>query len=291
VSSKTRDFFLLHFIVFAWGWTAVLGKIITLPALQMIWIRVIMALVGIVGYAFFKKKSFFISKENILKLLLIGLLVGLHWICFYCAVKVSNVSVTLACFSTGTLFTAFIEPLFYKRRILFYEILFGAIVIGALLLIFNLETKYFWGIVLGVGAAFTSSLMAVVNSIMSRKNIDAEIISSYEMVGALASISFFVLLLEPQTATLFNVSLHDWVYLLLFIVFCTIIPFIIGIVILKNVSPYTLSLTLNLETIYGILFAYFIFGDTEEMSLTFYIGAAVILAVVCADAYMKSRKQ
>ena len=291
MSAKTRDLLLLHLIVFLWGWTAVLGKIITLPALQMIWIRVMIAFAGILAYAFYKRTSLITSGKIILQLLAIGLLVGIHWICFYGAVKASNVSVTLACFSTGTLFTSLIEPMFYKRKVLFYEILFGVIVIGALLMIFRVETRYFWGILLGVGAALTSSLMAVVNSIMARKGLKADMISVYEMIGCWFCISGFLFVLEPQTATLLGISSTDWMYMLLFAIFCTTIPFIIGVAILKNVSPYTMSLTLNLETIYGILFAFFIFNSSEYMSPTFYIGAAIILAVVCLDAYMKREKK
>lgn len=291
MTSNTRSLLLLHLIVFLWGWTAVLGKIITLPALQMIWIRVIIAFAGILGYALYKKTPLLVSGKIIFQLLAIGLLVGVHWICFYGAVKASNVSVTLACFATGTLFTSLIEPLFYKRKILFYEILFGVIVIGALLMIFRVETRYFWGILLGIGAALTSSLMAVVNSIMSRKGHKAEMISVYEMIGCWACISIFLFVLEPATATFLHISPKDWFYMIVFAVFCTTIPFIIGVAILKTVSPYTMSLTLNLETIYGILFAFFIFSDTEHMSATFYIGAGIILAVVIADAYLKREKK
>lgn len=287
MSSKTKNVILLHFIVFIWGWTAVLGKIITLPALQMIWVRVMIAFIGILGYTLYSKTPLFPSRKIILQLLGVGLIVGLHWICFYGAVKASNVSVTLACFSSCALFTSIIEPLFLKRKILWYEIFFGLVVIGALLLIFNVETEYTLGILLGVGAALTSSIMSVLNSIMSRKNIDAGLISVYEIIGCWACISVFLFLLEPQTATFSGISPHDWLYLVLFAVLCTTIPFIIGVAILKSISPYTMSLTMNLETIYGIFFAYFIFTDSEKMSPAFYIGAAVILATVVADVVIK----
>ena len=287
MNPKTRNLFLLHIIVFVWGWTAVLGKIITLPALQLIWLRVMITFVGILVYVLARKTPFLPSLKIILQLFAIGLLVGLHWICFYGAVKASNVSVTLACFSTGTLFTSLLEPVFYKRKVLWYEIFFGMVVIGALLLIFNVETKYTLGILLGIGAALTSSCMAVVNSFMSRKNIDAGVISVYEMIGAWASISVFLFILDPGSATLSGISAQDWFYLLVLSILCTTIPFIIGVAILKNISPYTMTLTLNLETIYGILFAFFIFTNSEVMSPTFYIGAAIILAVVFADAYIK----
>ena len=291
MNPNTKNLFILHFIIFIWGWTAVLGKLITLPALQLIWIRVMIAFAGILIYVLFKGIPLFsLSRKNVLQLLGIGLVVGLHWICFYGAVKASNVSVTLACFSTGTLFTSLLEPIFFRRKVLWYEIFFGLIVIGALLMIFNVETKYFWGILLGIGAALTSSLMAVMNSIMGRKGISSGLISVYEMVGCWACISVFLFALEPQTATVSGVSGHDWLYMLLLAIGCTTLPFVVGVYILKKVSPYTMSLTLNLETIYGILFAFFIFGNSEHMSASFYIGTAIILAVVFIDVYIKKQK-
>jgi drug/metabolite transporter (DMT)-like permease len=287
VNPKTRNLLLLHLIIFIWGWTAVLGKIITLPALQMIWIRVMIAFVGIVSYALYRKTPLFPSLKIAFQLLGIGLIVGLHWICFYGAVKASNVSVTLACFSSCALFTSLIEPFFYKKKVLWHELILGLIVIAALLIIFNIETQYTVGILLGIGAAITSSLMSVANSIMSRKNIDAALISVYEIIGCWVCISVFLFALEPATATFSGISSHDWLYLFLFAIFCTTIPFIIGIVVLKNISPYTMSLTMNLETIYGVFFAYIIFTDTEKMAPSFYVGAAIIMATVAADTIIK----
>lgn len=287
MNPRFSNLILLHIIVFIWGWTAVLGKIITLPALQLIWIRVVIAFAGILIYVMIKGVPLFPDRKIIFQLFAIGLLVGLHWICFYGAVKASNVSVTLACFSTGTLFTSILEPVIYKRKVLLYEIFFGLVVIGALLMIFNVETQYTLGILLGIGAALTSSCMAVVNSIMSRKNIDVGVISVYEMTGCWVCISVFLFILEPNTATFSGINTRDWFYLFVLAIFCTTIPFIIGVYILKKISPYTMSLTLNLETIYGILFAFFIFKDSEHMSLSFYVGTGIILAVVFADSYIK----
>lgn len=283
-----RNFLLLHFIVFIWGWTAVLAKIITLPTLQLVWIRVPIAFLGMVIYAAVMGISLRTSAKNILQIIGVGIVVGLHWMCFYGSVKASNVSITLACFSTGTLFTSLIEPLIYKRRMLWYEVLFGLIVIGVLIMLFRVEAHYFLGIVLGICAAFTSSMMAVLNSILSRKDeLRSELISIYEMIGCWICISVVIFFMEPETATYFNVSIHDWFYLLVLAIGCTTIPYIIGIVILKTISPYTMTLTLNLETIYGILFAFFIFKGSETMSTQFYIGAAIILSIVFADAYIK----
>ena len=164
---------------------------------------------------------------------------------------------------------------------------FGLVVIDALLMILNVEIKHAWGILLGVGAALTSSMMGIVNSIMARRNIGATIISVYEMIGCWCCITVFLLVLEPSTATFYGISNENWIWLFTLSILCTTIPFIIGVEVLKNISPYTMALTLNLETIYGILFAYFIFTGTEQMSGWFYTGAAIILATVVADTMIK----
>lgn len=288
MNSNTRNLLLLHLIVFIWGWTAVLGKIITLPALQLIWLRVMIAGGGMIAYVLIRRVPLFsFDRKTLTQLFAIGLLVGLHWICFYGAVKASNVSVTLGCFSTGALFTSLLEPIFFKRKILWYEILLGLVVIAALLMIFRVETQYTTGILLGIGAAFTSSLMGIVNSIMSRKELNPGLISVYEMIGCWVCISVFLFWLEPATATFSGISQLDWIYLIILALGCTTVPFIIGVYVLKKVSPYTMALTLNLETIYGILFAYFIFTGSEKMSFTFYMGAAMILGTVVADTMIK----
>ena len=288
MSPKTKNLILLHFIVFVWGWTAVLGKLITLPALQLIWIRVMIAGTGMLIYVLMNRIPLFkLSGKTFFQLFAIGLLVGVHWICFYGAVKASNVSVTLACFSTGALFTSLLEPLFFKRKFLWYELFFGLVVIGALTLIFNVETQYTKGILLGIGAALTSSMMGILNSIMSRKEHGAGLISFYEMVGCWICISAFLLWRHPEQATFIHISEMDWIYLIILALGCTTVPFIIGVYVLKKVSPYTMALTLNLETIYGILFAFFIFTGSEKMSATFYIGAAIILGTIVADTAIK----
>ncbi len=290
MNSPKRNLILLHLIVFLYGWTAILGKIITLPALQMVWIRVIFALAGILVYSLYKRSSWLLDIKTIIQLFAIGVLVGVHWICFFESVKVGNISIALVCFASGSLFTSVMEPFITKRKILLYEIIFGLIVIGALLLIFNVETEYFVSILFGLSAAATSALMAILNSIMRRKKIKPEIISAYEMVGCLACVSIFILILEPQTATLIGISNRDWFYLFLFGILCTTFPFIVGVKILESISPYTMSLTLNLETVYGILFAFFLFKESEYMTATFYMGVIIILAVVFADSHMKKQK-
>lgn len=290
VSAERRNYFLLHFIVFIWGWTAILGKVITLPAIKLVWLRIPIALGGILAYLLISQKPVKTSLRNAGIYMATGLIVALHWICFYAAVKESNVSVTLACFSTGSLFTAFIEPLFFKRKISVYELIFGGMVVGALALIFGVETQYKWGIILGVLAALTSSVFGVLNGFLVKKGHNGTIISLYEMLGGFIGMTIFVLLTNPWEGPLIAMSGHDLFYMLLLGLLCTTVPFLISLSILKTVSPYTVSLTLNLETLYGIIFAYFIFHEDKQLTGYFYLGAAIILSTVFLNGWLKKKK-
>jgi drug/metabolite transporter (DMT)-like permease len=291
VSENRRNYFLLHFIVFIWGWTAILGKLITLPAVKLVWLRLPIALIGILAYLLILRKPLLTSLRNTGIYLATGLVVAIHWICFYEAIKASNVSVTLACFSTGSLFTAFIEPLFFKRKIKSYELVFGAMVIGALCIIFRVETQYTTGIILGILAALTSSVFGVLNGFYVKRGHDGVHISLYEMFGGLLGMTCFVLIAHPYPGPLIEMSQENFWYLLLLGLVCTSLPFLISLRILKTISPYTVSLTLNLETVYGIIFAYFIFHEDKQLTVYFYIGAAIILSTVFLNGWMKSREK
>lgn len=290
MKDRQLNFLLLHLIVFIWGWTAILGKVITLPADKLVWLRLPIAMTGIMAYLLIRKKPLLTSFKNTLKYLSIGLIVALHWICFYGAIKESNVSITLACFSTGSLFTAFIEPLFLKRKIRLYEIVFGLMVVLALFIIFKVEIKFKWGFFLAIMAALTSSIFGVINGFWVQKGHDGTHISLYEMLGGFLGMSIFVLIAKPWVGPWIAMSGQDLFYLIVLGIVATAVPFLIGLHILKTISPYTVSLTLNLETVYGIIFAYFIFQENKELSITFYLGAAIILSTVFLNAYMKMRR-
>lgn len=290
MSENRRNYLLLHLIVFIWGWTAILGKTITLPAVKLVWLRLPIALIGIIIYLLIRRKPIGAAPKNAFKYLAIGLIVALHWICFYSAIKESNVSVTLACFSIGSLFTALIEPIFLKRKIRLYEIVFGLMVAAALMLIFQVETQYQWGIFLGVMAALTSSIFGVLNGFMVQRGHNGTHISLYEMLGGFLGMTVFVLIAKPWIGPYFEMSGHDLFYLIILGIAATAVPFLISLSILKTISPYTISLTLNLETLYGIVFAYFIFHEEKQLTGMFYIGAAIILSTVFLNGYMKSRK-
>lgn len=286
-NARRRNFLLLHFIVFIWGWSPIFGKLISVEALQLVWFRILLTIIFVSAYLFYVKQNLKISDTDLYKLLVIGAIIAFHWFCFYHAIKVSNVSVALVAFSTGTLFSSLLEPLFYKRKIQLYEIFFGLIIIGAIVLIFKVETQYTEGIIYGVLAAFTSSLFTVWNGLLVRK-IASPLITFYELGGGFLGLSVYLLFAGSFDEKFFNLPSQDVAWLLLFASVGTAFPFIASVSLLKKISPYTVTLTVNLETVYGIIWAYFIFHEDKQVTVYFYIGAAIILATIFANAALKN---
>lgn len=288
LNDNSKSYLHLHLIVFIWGFTAILGRLITLDALPLVWFRMLFAVFFIFLYIRYKKILVNIPKRVILKFLVAGLIIALHWFTFFRAIKVSNVSITLACLSTGAFFASIIEPIFFKKKMVWYEIFFGLIVIFGLTIIFNVEGKYIEGIVLALISAFLSASFAVINSKFV-KDYEPTVISFYELAGGVLFFSLFLLFTSSFNADFFHLSLTDFSYLMILSSVCTAYAFIASTAVMKFLSPYTVMLTINLEPIYGIILAVFIFKDKEQMSPAFYVGAVIILITVILNGIIKSR--
>ncbi|MBP6758319.1 MAG: DMT family transporter, partial [Flavobacterium sp.] len=142
---KLRSYLSLHLIVFIWGFTAVLGALISINADALVWYRMLFAAVFLVLFIVYKKKSFSVPPKELFKLIFVGFLIAIHWIFFFKAIHVSNVSITLAVFSLGAFFASLLEPLFYGRKVLWYEVFFGLVIIAGLGIILQVEMNYFEG--------------------------------------------------------------------------------------------------------------------------------------------------
>lgn len=283
-----KHFLLLHFIVFIWGFSPILGKFITADAFIIIWYRLIITVIVMFLYIKFSGQSLICSKELLLKLALTGIIILVHWLTFYAAIKVSNVSVTMAAFSTGTLFSAIIEPIFFKRRVRLYEIGIGLIIIIAILLIFSVEGKYWLGAGLGVLAALTSAIFGVINGILV-KEVKPAILSFYELSFALIGLLIYFLVSNSTNLQNFNIDQSSWIGITILSLICTVFPFIASVNLAKYLSPYTIILTVNLETVYGIIWAILFFKENKDVKPTFYIGVSIILAAVFLNAYIKKK--
>jgi drug/metabolite transporter (DMT)-like permease len=287
-NDNLNSYLQLHLIVFIWGFTAILGELISLDALPLVWFRMAMAVGFIFLFMIYKKSKFIVPRKTLFAFLFLGLVIALHWLTFFKAIKVSNVSVTLACLSTGAFFTSFLEPILYRRKVIWYEVAFGVVVIGGLYIIFNVEGDYYLGIILALISAFLSALFSVMNGKYA-KMYDATVISFYELLGGVLCFSVYLLFTTTFSADFFILKLSDWVYLLVLSSVCTAYAFIASVKVMKFISPYTVMLTINLEPVYGIILALLIFKEKEKMSPEFYFGALIILATVILNGIIKYR--
>lgn len=281
-----KHYLLLHFIVFIWGFSPVLGRFITADAWQLVWFRILITVTAMVIYLKIARQSLRISSKHVLQLCGIGLIILVHWLCFYGAIKVSNISVTMVAFSTGTLFSSIIEPIIFRRAVRAYEVIIGLIIIGAIALIFSIETEFRLGIVLGIAAAFTSSLFGVFNGIMSRQ-LRSGIISFYELGAALMGFTLFILCTGGFTPQFFALDHDSLLGILLLSLVCTVFPFLASVSLAKHISPYTIVLTVNLETVYGIIWAILFYKENKEVRPTFYLGVLIILLAIFLNSYLK----
>ena len=287
-NDNLRSYLHLHFIVFIWGFTAILGELISLDALPLVWFRMSMAVGFIVLFMLYKKTDITIPRKTLMVFLFLGLVIALHWLTFFKAIKVSNVSVTLACLSTGAFFTSFLEPILFRRKVVWYEVFFGLFVVVGLYIIFNFEGDYYLGIILALTSAFLSALFSVINGKYA-KMYDSTVISFYELSGGVLCFSVYLLLTNSYSKEFFILQPFDWIYLIILSSICTAYAFIASVKVMKFISPYTVMLTINLEPIYGIILALLIFKEKEKMSVEFYLGAVIILSTVILNGIIKYR--
>lgn len=283
-----KNLLLLHFVVLIFGFTAILGKLITIPSDQLVWYRMFFATCSLAVYLVLMKKSFKMKRIGIVKTIGVGFIIAAHWVFFFEAIKQSNVSIALAATATGSLFTALLEPIFFKRKLHFYELLLGSIVILGLYFIFQFETDNSLGIWLGVLAAFLASLFTVMNGQLI-KQYDSTRISFYELGGGVIAITLYFLIFSPSSLPNFQLSNSDWLWMLVLAIVCTAFAFVASVKVMEELTPFTVSLSINLEPIYGILLALLIFGESEKMSPGFYIGTSIILCSLFLNVWIKRR--
>jgi len=280
----------LHIAVFLAGFTAILGRVIELEESSIVWYRLLFSAVILFLYLLFIKDSLKVSPRNILSSFGVGSLIGLHWLFFYASIKAGNASIALVCFSATGSFTAILEPIITRRKFDWREILTGLFVLVGIGLIFQFDTRYREAIILGLTAAFFSAIFPVYTKKLLTK-LSVPVLSFYVLTGGLL---FLTLFLPVYTGNLFFLNLpswNDWIWLVLLALFCTVIAFQFSFKALKRLSAFTINLTFNLEPLYGMLMAFVFFQEHKELSLSFYIGTAILLISVGVETYMVRRKE
>jgi drug/metabolite transporter (DMT)-like permease len=282
VSTFKKALLQLHVFVFLAGLTGSLGFLIKLNGLVLVFYRILITVIVLWILALFRKNKHQYNLKTKLSLLGTGVIIALHWVCFYQSIKLANVSIALVCFSSTSLFSSFLEPLWKHAKIQFHEILIGSLSLLGIFLIFHFDTQFRTGIIVGLFSALFAAIFSIINKRFT-SHIDVQTIQSYEMSGGLLFLLPLVLLLGFNTG--FNpVGLlptsMDWFWLSILAIACTVWSTHLMLSSLKHISAFTLNVTLNLEPVYGIILAFILFKEQKQLGLSFYAGIICIIISV-----------
>lgn len=272
----------LHFLVAIWSLTAILGAVISVSPIALVFYRTFLSAVILMTFLYLRKQLQPIEPPAMMMLFATGALLALHWILFFASARMSTVSVSLAGMSTASLWTSILEPLVYGKRIKPRDVFFGLLAMVGLYIIFKFEFNHFAGLVTSLISALVASLFVVANSRLVKK-YDAVVITGYEMAGAsvFSLVCLAAYLLSPWGRdTPFIPTAADWPSLLILTVVCTVYGYSLAASLMKKFTAFMMNLTVNLEPIYGIALAVWIFGEKEKMTNGFYLGTFVILISV-----------
>jgi len=291
MSENKRAYLELHIAVLLYGLTAVLGDLIQLPAVILVWWRVLITSFSMLFLLRLGRDLFEIKWSVARPIMLVGFIVATHWICFYGSVKLANASVALICMATTSIFTALLEPWIMKRRIDPLEIILAIVIIPAMVFVVgSLDFSMRTGVMVGFASAFLAALFGTLN----KRYVDT--VSPYQFTFLqLGSAWVFISLIFVFANSMIDFSVFlpptawDWAYILMLALFCTTLAFILNLRALSKLSAYATNLVINLEPLYGIILAAAILKEYEQLDGDFYIGGGIILAVVLGYPYLKER--
>jgi drug/metabolite transporter (DMT)-like permease len=285
---KFKFYILLHLIIFVWGFTGILGKLIHLEALELVWHRILVALVSLfIGLRILKMPMKIQAKKHFWAALGVGVFVAIHWITFYISIQLSTASLGILCLSTATLHVTWLEPLIMKRKFSWIEFILGIIVVfGIYIVSANFSAKDFEALIYGLISALAAACFNVFNAKLA-KDVPASAITLHEMFMGLLVLTGVLIYNERFNAELFVMTWSDFAWLLFLGILCTSVAFLLCIELIKKLGTFTVSLSINLEPIYTMILAIFILHEHELLSKQFYIGSVIIILVVIANPILK----
>lgn len=285
---RTRALLTLHFIVFLWGFTGILGKELHFSVFVLVALRMLIALASIALYAVFTKKSLVLPRRDVFKLIGVGVLTALHWCSFFYSIHQSNVSTTLSVISTTAFFVALISPFFTKSKLKWKELSLGVLVIAGIAIIFSSGFQYATGIIFSLIAALLAAVFSSFNGRFIQR-LSATNIAFYEMLGG-SIIMVGIITFNREWDVVQAITAFDWMLLLLLGTATTAFAFIASVHVMKHLSPFTCAMAINLEPVYTIVFALLIYGSSEFMSGLFYVGTCIILTAVWLESIKAVKK-
>ena len=290
INKRAKSILHFHFIVFIFGFTSILGVLIDKEAIALVWYRMLIAAFFLILFIFFfNKQKIEFNNTFLYNLVAAGFLIAAHWVSFFYAIKMVGVSPTLAMLSSGALMTAILEPIFYKRKIFFYEVFFGGIRLIGMLIIFKPSQDDWLGMIVALIATVLGVFFTLINGFLIKDN-SSVIITLGEMIVGGGFISLFLLFEGGFDVSFFKINNSDFLYLIILGTVCTAYAITFSIEVMKQLNPFTIMLIINMEPIYGILLALMIFGESELMSSGFYIGLLIILGAIISNSIIKVYK-
>ena len=286
---KTKSHLLLHSVVAIFGFTGILGKLITIDAIPLVFWRTTIGGIVILVWLAMKKKITKKSRGTVLKMSGVGLLVAAHWILFFASIKMSTVSVALVMLATTPMFVGFLEPIVFRRKLPNKELFVSAIVIAGVSTIFSISSEYMLGMILGLLSAFLAALFSTLNGVLV-KEFDASNISMVELLSASVGITLLLVFTGGMNKDLFIMSSENWLWISVLAVVATSFAFIASTAVMKVLTPFTTAIAINLEPVYAIILAVLIFGDEEVMGIEFYFGTSLIIGAVIVNTLIKREK-
>ena len=294
MKTSSSDFVRLHFIVILFGFTGIIGKLISIPAVEMVFYRTLLAAIGMGIFLLITRRSARVSVGDLTTLLATGVIVALHWLTFFVSGRIANISVSLVGFATASFWTAFLEPLINRKRIQLLEVLMGLFVLAGLLIIFSSDFDYSIGLLVGILSGLTCAVFTIINARLVAR-VEPFTITLYEMVSAAVAVALFLPLYRAQWAEGQQLQLQptgtDWIWIMVLSLLCTVYAYSAAVELFKRISVFLFQLTLNLEPVYGILMALLVFGETEKMTINFYAGTFMIFCAVIVYPFIKGKLQ
>lgn len=276
----------IHLAVLLWGFTGILGRAISLDSVMLTWYRMLFTAIIMAAILTIRKQWVRIERRDLWKLVLVGCLMGIHWVAFYGSIKLANASIALVCLSTASVFTALLDPYINKRRKDPVEIILGLLALAGVYFIYRFQQFFATGILLGVIAAILSAVFTVlnkrfVNTYPARVMVFYEMGTGWLFITLLLPLQFYFLpdaQFLPRSTDLFSSEWYqnDWLWLIVISLCCTVWAQSLALNALKKLSSFTITLSVNMEPVYGILLAILFYQENKELTAGFYIGMSLI---------------
>lgn len=289
-NASVRSLIMLNVIVVIFGFTGILGKEIQQDSALIVMLRTAIGAAGIALFMFVLQPARAKGFKWHWPTALVGLVIAAHWITFFEAIKVSKVSVALAVLASGAMFVALLNPLIRRKPFTWTELVLGALAVVGIVLIFGFESQYKLGIILGLISAALAATFTVLNAQLVEQGKPLHI-SLQELSLGCVGVLVYLLLRDGADFWPETITAWDWTNLLVLGLVATSFAFVVSVDVMREISPFTVALTINLEPVYTIILAVAIYGEEEHMSGGFYVGTAVLLGTVFLQTVLNRRKK